>query len=291
MDYGFRMPNEIDMRINELKETKNVLTKLKGINKINDLETLDNFIKRKKENPTLKAETFLYGCEQDNFLYYTPITFQQKVNEVLNINNYDISGGNKSSVNGFEAIYDYDYRISLQNSDKIKDSDIIEFINAFNVKSKNVNLKYGIKIKPNEQDLIIIYLTKDDLEKIISILEDLKTNDITKKFGKRKPFTVGLDDKSYYGISMGSTKTQTTSRFKNNMMSKRIEMGKTMTEYSGYLIDKAYESLLNKYNNIEKINAEELYQEMHNIHNMYYNFNKEDNVPLWMNENIKRSMR
>lgn len=295
MNEYFRVANDDDLinnSLDNLKILRNLLEDLKkNNNKDDDLEILREFLNKKNIDSSINGEKFLYEASfYNNLNYFTEDEFKNKVNQVLGVNNIDMSGGTKSSINGFDAVYDYDFRITIQNSNLIKDYEIIEFLNVF--KNKSNNLKYGIKVIPNEKDLIIIYLKKEYLYEAISILEEIRKElPFINKFGNTKAFTTGLSKNSYYGVSMGATKDGNSNSFINNEWAKRMKMGKTMTEYSGYLIDEAFNNLMNKHKDISNISAEELYVEMHNVHNKKYNFDIEEDVPLWINEEIHQIMK
>lgn len=273
--------------VEKLNEMRSLLIKLKeNTNDALNIDVLKKFIIAKKNNEELNGEIFLYSLDKGkNLINYEIEEFRDVVSNILK-SDIDVSGGIKSNINGFDAQYNYDYRITLSNSNKLIDEDIISFVNDFNEQTKKYNISYGIKVIPNERDVVIIYLKSSDLQKIIEILQNIKqSNPIISKFGNVKPFTTTYEKDSYYSISMGSTKDVKVTGIKGTW-SERIKMGRTMTEYTANLIDQAYVNLYQKYGDVELISPEEMYVEMKKLHNIHYDFNKNEDVPIWMNEEI-----
>lgn len=273
-----------DLTSDELSNYQdNIFTKLINNNSYtSDLQVLDIYLKIKKAK-NISATSFLYAYSFAQVIQDIPIEeFIKNMTKILEIEEFDISA-NKMGINGFTELNQYDYRITLSNSNNICFSDIQYLMNAFNLKAKEKGIAYGLKFEPDATDLLILYFRENTLENAVNILEDLKNNDntfaqIVNKLGKQKPFTSSINDNSFYGVSMG------TSRIVNNNFKGFLAIGKTFTEYIADLIDKAYINLLNKYGSLEKITPIEMYEMMVLIHKNNYGFSLNEDVPLWMNK-------
>jgi len=281
------MSNNYFYRAGDLTDDFNSVENLKivdelifGYSNINDLRTLEIFLKLKKEQ-NISATSFLYAFSLANVIQDIPVDdFVNNMINILNVEKFDISG-NKMGINGFKDLNQYDYRITMSNSNNISFSDVQTFLEKFNLLAKTNKLSYGLKFEPNTTDLIILYLKETDLERTVNILEDLKNNEVAlvSKFGRQKPFTTSIGDSQYYGVSMGSSKM-----FNTNMKG-FFSLGTTFTEYTARLLESSYNELVNKYQGyLNYVTSVELYNTMLLNHKRNYGYDLYENIPLWMNK-------
>ena len=210
-----------------------------------------------------------------------------------------LSAGHTTRRLGEKSPFDYQYRITINNSSDITYSEIVLFTEKFEELCKDRNLPLNIKVINGERDLFICYCDDTNLSHYVQILMDMASESkvgenvsaITKKFGNKKPFTASLGANSYYGVSAGFFKNELSSKIKGS-----IPFVDTMTVYSAELVDAAYKALLEKYSgDSTKIMVEEFYLEMHKEHAkrlfpdiVMDNINVSEllNVPLWMNSDM-----
>lgn len=181
----------------------------------------------------------------------------------------------------------YDYRISLENSKSLTPEESLIFLNELDKLLEQNDVPLNFKFYGSNSDALIFYIKKENLQKYIDILEELKTHEdlknIITKFGEQKPFTGSYGSDSYYGLSLGSYKGPDG----------RIRVStKTMTGYSASLMQNAFDNLLKKYDgDASLINATEMFSEMQKLHQLkQFGEVSSIDVPFWMNKDMYADM-
>ena len=246
-----------------------------------DLKSIQEFINGKKSN---KYREFMYqeSAARNNV---NAEFIQSHVDPTRSSDAFIIS----DTGNTPEAISDVSYRITLRNSDNLKNDDVLSFIQAFKNEAQKRETHIRCKIRFNESDGIIFYTDKENLLETVKLLEDLKdekvygsnvTNAI-RNFGKPQPFSATLSEDSYYSIAMRGVEPN-SSRLKSTLGGGLL---RTFNEYMDDSLDFAYNQLLSKYgNDANKINAGELYKEMITYHANRMGVGEA--IPLWMNNRM-----
>lgn len=217
-------------------------------------------------------------------------------------NSFDDGGSGRSLISNSRRRYtkkqlmemqrsNWDFRITLNNSSSIETSKAIKYVNVLVDECQKRNIDIRMK-NYWERDAIILYCYSDQLHSVVELLEDL-TNEkkygedvssVTKQFGPRKPFTIGLNNDSYYGISMYSNELEIGQS--PTFYSDYGYVKSTYSEYSTEFLKNAYEKLLDKYDgDNSKITVDEFYNEILKYHKRYMfgDENASENIPLWMN--------
>ena len=184
----------------------------------------------------------------------------------------------------------YDYRITICNNEDISYEDGSKFIEALKKKALELGVICGWK-NYWEADAIILYCDLENLSSTVNLLEELKKDPeiykITKKFNVRKMFGIGIDDDSYYFISMGTCDKTPNTKIKSTMGS---NAGGWKT-FGGYMEELLNESLLELYNEGVDITPLKLYNLLVEKHNRYGMLPGDDIIPLWQNHYNYRVMR
>ena len=184
----------------------------------------------------------------------------------------------------------YDYRITICNNKDISYEDGSKFIEALKKKALELGVICGWK-NYWEADAIILYCDLENLSSTVNLLEELKKDPeiykITKKFNVRKMFGIGIDDDSYYFISMGTCDKTSNIKIKSTMGS---NAGGWKT-FGGYMEELLNESLLELYNEGVDITPLKLYNLLVEKHNKYGMMPGDDIIPLWQNHYNYRVMR
>ena len=247
-----------------------------------DLKNISELLEIKKRDISagkkVNFDTYLYT--QDNKLsdndVFIPLEYSQKWGERV------------EHVTRRKDDLDYDYRITLSNSEKLTPLDTLSFLNALESRLEKRQLPLDFKYYGSSCDALILYLKKDDFFDYVNILEELKSNEevsqIIPNFGEKKTFTGGIGENSYYGISLGS----------EHPIFSRIRGMKslTMTNYSGKLMDYSFDTLMKKYDgNLDLISTSEMYSEMQRLHQTHqFGFTKNVEIPFWMNKDMYNDM-
>ena len=238
-----------------------------------DLYDIDKFLSDKSSNPNLIGEGYYYRVVEQDLTSKT-LELYDEVCRIVGIDNQSLESIGVP-VNGAKS-FSGDYRITIQNSNLIKYEDVVNFIREFHRKTNG--MPYCLKLRPGDSDLLILYVKATDLSKTVNILDSI-SNELTKNFGVRKPFTVSMDYNSFYGIS--SYVYNSVTRFQGDLK----RGGRTHSVHTGDLLDKAYNNLYMKYNSdISKITNIEMYEEMLRLHKLHFGFDVNENIPLWMNK-------
>ena len=275
-NYGFRRPIDDDLGVNSIEySTTELLSKLledwKIRGKKEDIEDASKILSLLKNNEDASLSFYtnsLFGTMNNKNDLASNISLEETFEKSIGFH-VDLSGSHTTRRLEAKQEFDYQYRICINNSSDISYSDIILFTMKFEQLCKERNLPLNIKVIPDERDVFICYCKEEHLSSYVQILSDMESNKvekeinlITKKFGRKKPFTSSISDSSYFGISSGLFKNETTSVMKGTM-----PVGDTMTGYSARLSENAYNTLLKKYNSdITKITVEDFYIEMHKEH-------------------------
>jgi hypothetical protein len=245
-----------------------------------DLKSIQEFIEGKKNN---KYREFMYeeSTAKNNV---NANLIQSYVDPTRSSDAFIIS----DTGNMPEEVSDVSYRVTLRNSDGLKNEDVLSFIQAFKNEAQKRETYIRCKVRFNESDGIIFYTDKENLLETVKLLEDLKdektygpnvTNAI-KNFGKPQPFSATLGDDSYYSIAMRGV--ESNSRLKSTLGGGLL---RTFNEYMDDSLEFAYDKLLSKYgNDPSKINAGELYKEMITYHANRMGVGEA--IPLWMNNRM-----
>lgn len=235
-------------------------------------------------------------CEKNNlyrnFMYeeskaennVNPLNVQYSVDSTKSSDAFIISNTGKEP----EQVSDINYRITLRNSNNLKEEDVLSFIQTFQSEALKRNIYARCKILFEQSDGIIFYVDKNNLLETTRLLEDLKdentygigvTNAI-KSFGNPQPFSAILSDNSYYSIAMHGV--ESNSKLKTTLGGGLV---KTFNGYMDDCLEFVYNKLLTRYNNdINKINIDEFYKELITYHKSRMDVGEE--IPLWMNNRI-----
>ena len=168
-------------------------------NRDRDLKSIQEFIDSKKDNNYIHFMHLQSLGENNNV---DPFTVQYSVDPTRSSDAFIISQTGSKPEND----YSVKYRITIRNSDKLRQEDVLAFIQAFQKEAQSRETYIRCKVLFNDSDGIIFYTDIDNLSKTIKILEDLKdeskygskvTNAI-KNFGGPQPFSATLSNDSYY---------------------------------------------------------------------------------------------
>ncbi len=256
-------------------------------NRDRDLKSIQEFIDSKKDNNYIHFMHLQSLGENNNV---DPFTVQYSVDPTRSSDAFIISQTGSKPEND----YSVKYRITIRNSDKLRQEDVLAFIQAFQKEAQSRETYIRCKVLFNDSDGIIFYTDIDNLSKAIKILEDLKdeskygskvTNAI-KNFGEHQPFSATISNDSYYSIAMHGAEPK-SSKIKTSLGGGLI---KTYNEYIDDILDEAYNHLYVKYNGDKKrITPEELYNEMIAFHTS--RMGTEEAIPLWMNNRIYEDLK
>ncbi len=213
-----------------------------------------------------------------------PLTLQYSVDSTKSDDSFVISNtGNEPG-----KVSDINYRITLRNSDTLKEEYVLSFIQTFQSEALRRNIYAKCKILFEQSDGIIFYVDKNNLLETAKLLEDLKdentyghkvTNAI-KNFGDPQPFSATISDEPYYAIAMHGVESNSKLR-----ATRGGGLVKTFNGYMDECLEFIYNKLLAKYgNDINRINVDEFYKELINYHKNRMNVGEE--IPLWMNNRI-----
>ena len=185
--------------------------------------------------------------------------------------------------------FDYDYRISLENSKSLTPEESLIFLKELENRLAKNDVPLNFKFYGSNSDALIFYIKKENLQEYIDILEELKTHEdlknIITKFDEQKPFTGSYGSDSYYGLSLGGVR-ESDGRLKSSLPTL------TMTGYSGRLMQNAFDILLKKYDgDASLINATEMFSEMQKLHQLkQFGEVSSIDVPFWMNKDMYTDM-
>ena len=185
--------------------------------------------------------------------------------------------------------FDYDYRISLENSKSLTPEESLIFLKELENKLAKKDVPLNFKFYGSNTDALIFYIKKENLQEYIDILEELKTHEdlknIITKFDEQKPFTGSYGPDSYYGLSLGAIR-ESNGKLKSSLPTV------TMTGYSGQLMQNAFNILLKKYDgDASLINATEMFSEMQKLHQLkQFGEVSSIDVPFWMNKDMYTDM-
>lgn len=256
-------------------------------NRERDLKSIQEFIEAKKDNQYIHFMHLQSLGEKNNV---KPYLVQYSVDPTRSSDAFMISETGSKPEND----YSVKYRITIRNSDRLRNEDVLAFIQAFQKEAKNRGTYIRCKVLFNDSDGIIFYTDIDNLSKTIKILEDLKdeskygskvTNAI-KNFGGPQPFSATLSNDSYYSIAMHGAEPKST-KIKTSLGG---GLFRTYNEYIDDILDEAYNHLYTKYNGDKnRITPEELYNEMIAFHTS--RMGTEEAIPLWMNNRIYEDLK
>ncbi len=179
------------------------------------------------------------------------------------------------------------YRITIRNSNSLKQEDALSFIKTFQSEALKRNIYIRCKILFEQSDGFIFYVDKNNLLELVKLLEDLKDENVygnkvsnaINSFGHNQPFSATLGDDCYYSIAMHGVEPE--GRLRSTLG------GGLISTFNGYMdesLEKIYDKLFSKYESTDRINVDEFYKEL-----ITYHRNKmkmEENIPLWMSNRI-----
>ena len=192
-----------------------------------------------------------------------------------------------------EKAADVNYRITLRNSNILKNEDVLAFIKAFQNEALRRNIYVRCKVRFEESDGIIFYIDKNNLLGIVILLEDLKDEkrygekvlNAIENFGKPQPFAATIGDNGYYSIAMHGAEPYGI-RIKSSLGGGLIH---TFNQYMDICLNYVYDKLMKKYGNDgSKINVDEFYKELIAYHKT--RMCTEEEIPLWMNNRIYKDI-
>lgn len=245
-----------------------------------DKKSIQEFIDAKRSN---KYKNFMYE-ESKAKNNVNPLEVQYAVDSTKSSDAFIISNtGNPPEKDSY-----VNYRITLRNSDSLRQEDVLEFIKTFKKEAEKRNTYIRCKVLFEQSDGIIFYADKNNLLETVRILEDLKdeeeygskvTNAI-KSFGNPQPFAATVDDSSYYSIAMHGVESNTT--LKSTLGGGLV---KTFNSYMDSSLETIYNDLLPKCgNDASKINVDEFYRSLVARHQE--RMNTGEIIPLWMNNRM-----
>lgn len=245
-----------------------------------DIRSIREFLASKKNNERMN---FMYEQSQGRN-DVNPEKVQAFVDPTRSSDAFIISNtGNRP-----QDVSDVNYRITLRNSDNIKQEDVESFIQTFQQEALKRGTYIRCKIRFEQSDGVIFYVDKNNLLETVKILEDLKDDKVygtgvlnaIKSFGSPQPFSATIGNSPYYAIAMHGV--EPTSRLKSSLGGGLL---RTFNEYMDDCLELTYNKLLMKYgNDASKISASEFYKEMVAYHTNRMGVGEV--IPLWMNNRI-----
>ncbi len=192
-----------------------------------------------------------------------------------------------------EKASDINYRITLRNSNNLRNDDVLAFIKIFQNEAVKRNIYIRCKVRFEESDGIIFYVDKNNLLEIVKLLEDLKDErkygekvlNAIENFGNPQPFSATIGEDGYYSIAMHGAEPYDT-RITSTLGGGLIH---TFNQYMDICLNYVYDKLMKKYrNDISKITVDEFYKELIEYHKT--RMRTEEEIPLWMNNRIYKEI-
>ena len=277
------------------KNLKNIMNQsTKQDLSIEDRQCIETFLDWKKSNPQTKSE-FLYFYKPDGEIsaetrnYIASKTFED-----------GSSGQLIGKGEGTNQKVKSDCRIIFTTSSKINPENMIEWINALNNELKNNGITARAKQGDTGPDAFILYLNDKDLDSVVKILDNLKSdqkygkkvNDATLEFGRTKAFAAPVSESSYYALASDHLEYYTTDSFNNhipyNVGGEILSPGYlAYTSAMSFYLNEAYNTSLEYHNgDASMITADEIYNNMKllkkDLLTSKYGVPENADIPLWM---------
>ncbi|MBQ6285862.1 MAG: hypothetical protein IJK67_06135 [Bacilli bacterium] len=282
VDSGRAMINNIDFIMDSEELLKLIFDKNSISNsKEKDKRSIQRYLDGKRTN---QYKEFMYQ-ESKGKNDVNPDMIQEVIDPTKSSDAFIISDAGVEP----ENVADVNYRVTLRNSNNLRNEDVLAFIEAFQNEAVKRKIYIRCKVRFEESDGIIFYVDKNNLLEIVKLLEDLKDE---KKYGKKvlnaienfgnpQPFAAILGEDGYYSIAMHGAEPYNT-RIKSSLGGGLIH---TFNQYMDICLDYVYGILMNKYrNDSSKITVDEFYKELIAYHKK--RMGTEEEIPLWMNNRI-----
>ena len=272
--------NNSDELLKLLCENNSILN-----NMMRDKESIKRYLDGKKNN---KYKEFMYQ-ESNGRNNVDPNMIQNTVDPTKSSDAFIISNTGIEP----EKASDINYRITLRNSNNLRNEDVLAFIKTFQNEALKRNIYIRCKVRFEESDGIIFYVDKNNLLEIVKLLEDLKDErkygekvlNAIENFGNPQPFSATIGEDGYYSIAMHGAEPYDT-RITSTLGGGLIH---TFNQYMDICLNYVYDKLMKKYrNDISKITVDEFYKELIAYHKT--RMRTEEEIPLWMNNRIYKEI-